>query len=282
MASVDFLGETRQASSLTTFTFSSLSFGDAASDRYIFVWIGSSGSNFPLPTVTIGGVTATHLYNVNGNPSLALYGALVPMGTTGNVVVTFSATQSFCSCSVYRLTGLTSLSAMATQFVDVYRLGSAFELSQPAIVLAATWNDNHDSTTFSSNLTKNFDAKVSGNIGYALASSIVPYSTPGYEVSAFVNSGFNARIRFVVFPVFTDFSISGTATINSIPIEGARVRCIDQDSGIAFGFTETDSDGLYTFANLFPDRLYHIAIEYEDGGQRYNAPSLWDIVPVSS
>lgn len=75
-----------------TYTTAALSIGAAAADRFVVAAITSmTGSASPTTTaVTIGGVSATKLvaYNAGGRFEAALWGALVPTGTTAAVVVT--------------------------------------------------------------------------------------------------------------------------------------------------------------------------------------------------
>ncbi len=93
------------------YTFSSMDFGAAAADRQIvaFVSARSASGSETISSVTIGGVTATEIeQQTSGNNKSGLYIANVPTGTSGDVVVTYSATQLRSACALYRLTGLSS------------------------------------------------------------------------------------------------------------------------------------------------------------------------------
>lgn len=74
-------------------------------------------------------------------------------------------------------------------------------------------------------------------------------------------------------------AIAGAVTLNASPVSGATVRCIRQSDNVALTAQTTDSTGAYTFTGLDAAELYHVMVEYEDGGTLYNAKSLWDIVP---
>jgi hypothetical protein len=95
----------------SAYTFSSLSFGAAATDRYIVVavtYLGTSGGS--QTTATIGGVSATTLIDrtvLSGGVTsgAAIITAPLPTGTTGDVVVNFSANMLDCAVSVYSVTG---------------------------------------------------------------------------------------------------------------------------------------------------------------------------------
>jgi len=81
----------------SSFTFSSQSFGTAASDRIIAVFISNEGpTNASISGVTIGGVAATRANSADGgwdgfSASLwsCIWYAQVPTGTSGNVVVSW-------------------------------------------------------------------------------------------------------------------------------------------------------------------------------------------------
>lgn len=93
----------------SSFTFSNVAFGAAATGRLIVVTIGTSSSAATVRTIssaTIGGVAAT----VNRSVSMAaasfrsvhVISAVVPTGTTGSVVVNWSGTMTRMAIAVYR------------------------------------------------------------------------------------------------------------------------------------------------------------------------------------
>lgn len=96
--------------------------GAAVEDRYIFALVyGSRLGNTSLVSATIGGVTAKihvqRTMNTNGPVyrNVALISALVPTGTTADIVPTYSATtDNYNGAAVYRVTGLVSDDALDT------------------------------------------------------------------------------------------------------------------------------------------------------------------------
>lgn len=80
--------------------------------------------------------------------------------------------------------------------------------------------------------------------------------------------------------IILDYQISGSVTLNGSPVEGAVIRCIDQSNNSTLATETTDVDGNYTFTDLDESGLYHLAVEYEDAGEKFNALSLWDVSPV--
>lgn len=116
---------------LSSYTFSGLSLGAAASDRRIIVSAHSreSGAGVTSLTtaVTIGGVSAAKIVEQtildspgsNVSSGVALWWAAVPTGATGDVVVTYDGSQLRGAVSVYRLTGAEGTVAdTATDSVD--------------------------------------------------------------------------------------------------------------------------------------------------------------------
>src|SRR5690606_13591028 len=76
-----------------------------------------------------------------------------------------------------------------------------------------------------------------------------------------------------------DYAISGAVSLDGDPVEGAFIRAIRQSDGFVSPEVESDSSGNYVVPNLYDDELYHVFIQYEVGGQKYNAPSLWAVAP---
>lgn len=105
-------------SNLDVYTFSSQSFGAAASDRRIIVsaYASCSDNGSVISTVTIGGVSATiHVSAQNSgntrNGNVAIASAAVPTGISGDVVVTYTTDIGVllgCAISVYRAANLFS------------------------------------------------------------------------------------------------------------------------------------------------------------------------------
>lgn len=82
---------------------------------------------------------------------------------------------------------------------------------------------------------------------------------------------------------FNIATLSGTVTLASVGVSGAIVRLIKQSTDAEIAKTTTNGSGIYSFAGagITAGENYHITVEYTDGGLvKYNAPSLWNVVPV--
>ena len=99
-------------SDLTTYTFSTQALGDADPGRHIIVACSgeSISGGSAVSSITIAGITATILkqksFNVGGvDETTAIAIAAVPTGTTGDVVIVFSAGMVRGFASVFRMVG---------------------------------------------------------------------------------------------------------------------------------------------------------------------------------
>lgn len=99
-----------RASSTTSFTFTSQSIGVANANRVIIVCVSGFRAGATLGTLTgvsIGGITATRIYNslFTASSRSSIWAAVVPSGTTATVVVSHGAATT-CGISIYRLVTL--------------------------------------------------------------------------------------------------------------------------------------------------------------------------------
>lgn len=101
-------------------TFSGMSLGTAAADRYILTAIyGSVNANRPLTGLTVDGIAASIAATLQdgSNGSINLCISANPSNTTGDVVATYSSTQLRIAAATVRLTGLGSTAAANTNSV---------------------------------------------------------------------------------------------------------------------------------------------------------------------
>ena len=69
------------------------------------------------------------------------------------------------------------------------------------------------------------------------------------------------------------FSIKGTVNLNASPVEGAKVRLINDTTNTYIGDTLTDASGNYEFSVSSDTVDHHAMVEYESGGNKYHALS---------
>jgi len=107
---LEFLQAAQIVSLLTTFTFSSQNLGVASADRRIVVTMrGRKLAGGTVSSATIGGVAATiHINRDQASGSTAIISAIVPTGTTGDIVINWSQSQAVTIISAYSIKGETS------------------------------------------------------------------------------------------------------------------------------------------------------------------------------
>lgn len=101
------------------YTYSSVNLGAAAADRYILVGSGgiNGSSNVGISSVSIGGVSATELFDADPGPNgvtLGFHIALVPTGTTGDIIVTYASSMLRGGICVWALRELLSTTPVDT------------------------------------------------------------------------------------------------------------------------------------------------------------------------
>ena len=173
-----------------TYTYSSVSLGAAASDRTIVVVAVSRGTGGSGTfSCTIGGVAATIDFSSGftgtGN-AIMIARAVVPTGTTGDIVVGFGATQLRSAIGVYRIVGgtvtpvaddiardfsTTPTSLAAASTADGVVLGGFLVA---AVATGVTW----------STMTKDYDAQIGGE-----------FSTASFASAATSGSSFTVEVQ---------------------------------------------------------------------------------------
>lgn len=173
-AEIGYLQSYTDTSDSSSYTFSSVNFGTADSNRYIIIGIASrkSGTTTSISSVTIGGVSATitkqQVNNATNTNVSGIAIANVPTGTSGNIVVTFADTMLRCAITVYRTVGLTSKTAYDSDSstasapsvsLDVPTNGFAIGIGLTAASTSATWTG----------LTEDSDATLESWVTYSSA-----------------------------------------------------------------------------------------------------------------
>lgn len=110
-----FIGGLSQTLSSATATFTAADIGSATPNRMVVVRVGTRASSTTKITgVTIGGIAARRLASTDSSAlpnSAAIYGAIVPTGTTANIVISNSGTITRCAIAVSTIENYQSLAA---------------------------------------------------------------------------------------------------------------------------------------------------------------------------
>lgn len=126
MATFDNRSASQSTTDGTSFTFSAVAIGTAASDRYVVAGFYARGVNGTpsISSVTIGGVSAAQAVVVSRNESgniwdiVAIYSANVPTGTTADIVVTYNLSQLRCAYAVGTANGINGTASDTVTDVD--------------------------------------------------------------------------------------------------------------------------------------------------------------------
>lgn len=111
-------------SDLTTYTFAASDIGTASADRIVVVGVAATGgtNNTTIASGTIGGISATvgvDARTATLNPQASFMYAAVPSGTTGSIVITFSAGKLRTSISVWAVYGASTTATDSDTLFDL-------------------------------------------------------------------------------------------------------------------------------------------------------------------
>jgi len=198
-------------------TLANVPVGPAAADRYVFLAIpyysGGTNKNSSITAVTIGGVAATIHGQANwttegtGYPGgVALASALVPTGTTANVVVTFTGGAGVWRpwLGVYRVTGLLSAVPVGGTYSKQTTSGSAVvpswtcPVKKDGIIIAAAHAYGNTNPRTISGVTQNYHQWQPNSLPGANylggSSTVTADATATITVSSTTSSYFAAAI----------------------------------------------------------------------------------------
>lgn len=172
-ATIAYASTAVSTSDLTTYTFSGQGIGTAAANRKVVVAtsaLSAGGAPRTVASLTVGGVAATLVKQVNaasGNyPSLEIWQAVVPTGTTGDIVVTWDNGAVRCGIGVWAVYGAKSAahdtgSSTASPLAD-----AAFVVPTNGVGLAAAMSGSSATYTWT-NMTERYDGTVEGGMTHS-------------------------------------------------------------------------------------------------------------------
>ena len=203
-AESSYLTAVNDTSGKTTYSFASVSFGTAASDRLIVVCANPNGSSVTsINSMTIGGISATKAAeNQTGNGVSSIWFALVPTGTSGTVTFTCNAAASRARIAAYRVVGASNTSSAHDS--DTNTAASALSVSvsvgtvSGSVIIAASAVEGGSGTNWSSAVTEDSDASTGvSSRNFAVASQT---DAPGgtVDITATAAAGTNRAIALAV------------------------------------------------------------------------------------
>lgn len=158
----------------TTYTFSGLTFGTAETNRLMVVCITGYDVSTSISSVTIGGISATiHRQNTTSLSCMGIASAVVPTGTTGDVVVTFGDAADDAAIDLYSITNLQSTAIVNNSIDTTEPLDITISADSGSAIIAFANNVNNPTVVTwggTIGVTKNSDVHLSSIIKHTSAS----------------------------------------------------------------------------------------------------------------
>lgn len=184
----------------TVYTFSSMAIGSAAADRGVIVGVVADEVNSTTVSSTdteIGGVAPVITQASSSNLTVCLLSAIVPTGTTADVVIRFSAGKGVCHIGVWSCTGMTtatpldygsSTSDPGSDTLTAIAGGVCFAVAGSRINTSLSW----------SNITEQYDTQ---SVGVNTTVSGASITTDGSSINPSGNFA-TADTQVTVFATF--------------------------------------------------------------------------------
>lgn len=185
----------------TTYTFTTTAIGTAASDRLIIVACSADGSAArTLNSGTIAGVSATVFATTNnGNACFAFMIALVPTGTTGDIVITWSGGCVRAGIGVWAAYNVQSTTPTDRQQSSASNSVSV-NISAGGVGAGGACNDNATTPNFSwTQFTENYDEQEEPNFNHSGACNAYATAQTGLSVDCGAGSTTKRVVGVITF-----------------------------------------------------------------------------------
>lgn len=160
-ATVTYTDSSASNTDLTTYTFSSLSIGEASTSRHVIVAVLASNAAATVSTLTVGGVSASLAKRATATNGIAeIWIVAVPTGATGNVVVTFNAGNNRASVGVWAAYNLLSATATDSDESNADPGVISIDVQAGGILVAGVYSVSGTVSYTWTNITERFDIVV--------------------------------------------------------------------------------------------------------------------------
>lgn len=163
---------------LSSRTFNNVPIGVATSDRIVIVCTAGYRATSFTNSVTIGGIAATTGGSAGSQDSVGIYYAVVPSGTTANIVVNSSTNVDTLGIAVFSLYGASSPTPIATSSQEGGTSNSQVLVNvangQNALFYVADNRGTSGSFTFSGAATTKSDEFALNAVDAAVGAQIIP------------------------------------------------------------------------------------------------------------
>ncbi len=186
-AAITFQSNNQETSGGNPITYSAVGIGTAAADRIVIVGVVSEDAN--LTSATIGGVNATIVAAAPSfnNSRISVIAAVVPTGTTADIVLTFNIATLSTGIGVYTDNGVSLTpydTGIGTGSGSSPTFSTTVNVPASGFVLSTGFVNNDSATTYTwTGITKKYEANVRANARQSGGFS-TPSAQSGYAVSA--------------------------------------------------------------------------------------------------
>ena len=158
-ASITYVTSVHSGSGSTAYTYSAVSLSVVDATRKIVVSCHAGFGTRTVSTLTVGGISATYVGRQSGGAySVELWEALVPTGASGNIVVTWSGAQNFCSIGVWAVYNAAA-TVTTTAISTASPLSASVAVSAGGVSIAAAHTSDAATATWTE-LTENYDTRA--------------------------------------------------------------------------------------------------------------------------
>ncbi|WHA40578.1 hypothetical protein [Agrobacterium larrymoorei] len=155
--------------------------GAANATRVLIIGVtGRHTAAAVFPTVTVNGIAATSLIQLNGTlaTKACLFAVSVPTGNTANIVVSFASAATRCTVCVWETTGLISITPLATGSSSTKPFTTNLTTQAGGAVFAVSEFYNYSDSVWTG-ATEDFDVNYADgalSISHSGASALTPSS----------------------------------------------------------------------------------------------------------
>lgn len=185
-------------SNTDTYTFSAQAIGTAAADRRVHVGVCGFVGTGTLSGVSIGGIAADiNVLSKSGDVTTAIVTALVPTGTTADIIVSFGSNRASCHIGVWSSVGVTATNSFDTDTSSVDPGTATLSTLSGGFVIGVAGVAGSATTTWT-NATETFDQTDAESKSSTGASA----ATTGADVSPSGDYSAAGTSRQAVFATF--------------------------------------------------------------------------------
>lgn len=228
-AAISYRTSAVNSASQTSYTFTAQDIGTASSDRRVVVGVTfyvNSGSQ-SVSSVTIGGVSASALYDPGAVAAtaegVAFWSAIVPTGTTGDIVINFSSAPLRIGIGVWAVTAASSAlfdSKRATGTGNPLSVSIGVPANGAVIAVAGMVNNGTAGTYTWVGLTENYDAVIGGAGTHSGSSGTFSSANAALTVSSTYSQTPNISGSLAVI-AFAPRDVTMSASAGSYALTGA-------------------------------------------------------------